>query len=260
MVREMPKKYWRNLPETVLARDLIARASARLSGMDREPDAPPRFAAKAAPRTMAESFGADAWETVRSKAGGCMLCPLYKPATQTVFGEGPRDARLVLVGEQPGDREDIAGHPFVGPAGQLLDGALKDAGIDRSKAYVTNAVKHFKFSLRGKRRIHQRPTHAEVKSCQPWLARELSLLEPELVVALGATAALALSGRAMTIQAMRGRELQWSDGRRGLLTVHPAFLLRLPDETTRRAEYTKFVADLKLAGRLVLQEKQSAQG
>jgi DNA polymerase len=155
------------------------------------------------------------------------------------------------VGEQPGDSEDIAGHVFVGPAGQLLDRALKEASIDRSRTYVTNAVKHFKFSLRGKRRIHQRPTHAEVKSCHPWLARELSLLEPELVVALGATAALALSGRAMTIQEMRGRELQWSDGRRGLLTVHPSFLLRLPDETARRAEYSKFVSDLKLAAPFV---------
>jgi DNA polymerase len=260
MVREMPRKYWRNLPETALARELITKASARVSDMDREPDAPPRFAAKAAPRTQVESFRADAWETLRSKAGGCTLCPLYKPATQTVFGEGPRDARLVLVGEQPGDSEDIAGHVFVGPAGQLLDRALKEAGIERSQAYITNAVKHFKFALRGKRRIHQRPTHAEVKACHPWLARELSLLEPELVVALGATAALALSGRAVTIQEMRGRELQWGDGRRGLLTVHPAFLLRLPDETTRRAEYTKFVADLKLAGRLVLQKKQSAHG
>jgi DNA polymerase len=251
MTREMPKKYWRNLPETALARDLIANASARVSRMDREPDPPPRFAAKAAPRTQAESFGADAWETLRSKAGGCTLCPLYKHATQTVFGEGPRDARLVLVGEQPGDSEDIAGHPFVGPAGQVLDRALKEAGIDRAKAYVTNAVKHFKFALRGKRRLHQRPTHAEVKLCRPWLERELSLLEPDIVVALGATAGLALSGRALPIQETRGRELRWNNGRRGLLTVHPSYLLRLQDETAKRAEYAKFVSDLKAAAHLI---------
>ncbi|HEY3637285.1 MAG TPA: UdgX family uracil-DNA binding protein [Rhizomicrobium sp.] len=250
MTREMPRKYWHNMPETALIQDLVAETSSRLNRMDREPDHPPRFAAKAAPRPKHKHTGGDEWDALRSEAAHCTACPLYKHATQTVFGEGPRDARIVLVGEQPGDSEDIAGHPFVGPAGQLLDRALNDAGIERSKTYVTNAVKHFKFSPRGKRRIHQRPTHAEVKICHQWLAREFALLEPSIVVALGATAALSLSGRAVTIGEMRGKELRWNDGSRGLLTVHPSYLLRLPDEAAKREEYGKFVADLRTAARL----------
>jgi probable DNA metabolism protein len=249
MIREMPKKYWRNMPETALVRDLISDASARLSRMDREPDPPPRFAAKVATASVVETTNMDNWGQLRAEAARCTACPLYQHATQTIFGEGPSDARIVLVGEQPGDSEDIAGHPFVGPAGQLLDRALKEAGIDRTKTYVTNAVKHFKFSLRGKRRIHQRPAHSEVKICHQWLARELTLLDPAVVVALGATAAQALSGRAVTIRESRGKELRWTNGQRGLITVHPSYLLRLQDDASRREEFASFVSDLTTAAK-----------
>jgi len=188
---------------------------------------------------------------LRHDAKHCTACPLYKHATQTVFGEGPANARFVLVGEQPGDQEDIAGKPFVGPAGQLLDRALDDAGIDRKSVYVTNAVKHFKFEPRGKRRIHSKPNAGEVKICSTnWLARELDAIEPEFVVALGATAAQALSGKGVAIAKLRGREMAWADGRRGLATVHPSYLLRIPDRTAKEAEYEKFVADLSLAAKL----------
>lgn len=188
---------------------------------------------------------------LRDEAEHCTACPLYKQATQTVFGEGPAKARFVLVGEQPGDREDIAGKPFVGPAGQLLNRALEDAGIDRETVYITNAVKHFKFELRGKRRIHSKPSASEVKVCAAnWLARELATIEPEFVVALGGTAAQALSGKGVTITKLRGREIEWADGRRGLATVHPSYLLRIPDQASKDAEYKKFVADLMLAAKL----------
>jgi DNA polymerase len=188
---------------------------------------------------------------LRAEAEHCTACPLYKHATQTVFGEGPAKARFVLVGEQPGDQEDIAGKPFVGPAGQLLDRALEDAGIDRKTVYVTNAVKHFKFAPRGKRRIHSKPNASEVKICShTWLARELDTIKPEFVVALGGTAAQALSGKGVAITKLRGHELAWADGRRGLATVHPSYLLRIPDHASKDAEYKKFVEDLKLAATL----------
>jgi uracil-DNA glycosylase len=188
---------------------------------------------------------------LREEAAHCTACPLYKHATQAVFGEGPARAKFVLVGEQPGDEEDLAGKPSVGPAGQILDRALEDAGIDRKAVYVTNAVKHFKFAPRGKRRIHSRPNASEIKVCsQTWLARELAAIEPEFVVALGATAAQALSGKGVTITKLRGGEAQWADGRRGLATVHPSYLLRIPDRASKDAEYKKFVADLKLAAKL----------
>jgi len=188
---------------------------------------------------------------LRDEAAHCTACPLYENATQTVFGEGPAKARLVLVGEQPGDREDLAGKPFVGPAGKLLDGALGDAGIDREAVYVTNAVKHFKFLPRGKRRIHSKPNAGEIKVCSgKWLSRELAVIAPGLVVALGATAAQALSGRGVTLSKLRGREVVWADGRRGLATVHPSYLLRIPDRAAKAAEYETFVADLKQAAKL----------
>jgi DNA polymerase len=187
---------------------------------------------------------------LKRDAAHCTRCPLYRHATQTVFGEGPARARFVLVGEQPGDMEDIAGKPFVGPAGQILDRALADAGIDRKTVYVTNAVKHFKFAPRGKRRIHSKPNASEIKACHPWLAGELAAIAPEFVVALGATAAQSLSGKAVAITKLRGREIAWSDGRRGLATVHPSYLLRIPDAAAKAREYRKFVADLKLAAKL----------
>jgi DNA polymerase len=189
---------------------------------------------------------------LKKEAAHCTACPLYKNATQTVFGEGPARAKLVLVGEQPGDAEDIAGKPFVGPAGQMLDRALDEAEIEREKIYITNAVKHFKFEPRGKRRIHSKPNSAEVKICTShWLAKELEIIAPDVTVALGATAAQALMGKAIPIGKNRGRALEWVGGHRGLITVHPSYLLRIPDEASKKKEYKAFVADLKLAARLL---------
>jgi uracil-DNA glycosylase len=183
---------------------------------------------------------------VRQAAHDCKACPLWADATQTVFGEGPPHARIMLVGEQPGDQEDRQGHPFVGPAGQLLDRALSDAGIDRDKVYVTNAVKHFKWEPRGKRRLHKKPGDAEITACHQWLERELELVTPQLVVAMGATAARALLGRTTPIEANRGRVMPYHAGMRILITVHPSYLLRVPDDV-REASYARFVQDLRLA-------------
>jgi DNA polymerase len=182
----------------------------------------------------------------RRAAEECTACPLWKPATQTVFGEGPAGARMMLVGEQPGDQEDLGGRPFIGPAGRLLDRALAAAGIARDGVWVTNAVKHFKFVLRGKRRLHKKPIEAEIAACHHWLERELELVRPRLVVALGATAARALTGRALPILANRGRLLELSPRTALVVTVHPSFLLRVPDED-RDAELARFIADLKFA-------------
>jgi len=180
---------------------------------------------------------------LRREAATCTRCPLYQNATQTVFGEGPDDARLVVVGEQPGDREDRAGAPFVGPAGALFDRALADAGIPRDTVYVTNAVKHFKHQPRGKRRIHQKPNAGEVRACKWWLDRELATIRPALVVALGSTAAQSLAGRAVSVMKERGpADFQ---GRAGFITVHPSLLLRLPDADRKAEEYRRFVADLR---------------
>jgi DNA polymerase len=187
----------------------------------------------------------DDLERTRREAAGCRACPLWKPATQTVFGEGPPRARYLLVGEQPGDQEDLAGRPFVGPAGRLLDRALDEAGLDRSAAWVTNAVKHFKFVLRGKRRLHKKPVEAEIAACHQWLERELALVQPALVIALGATAARAVIGRAVPILANRGKVME-TVAPAVMVTVHPSFLLRVPDED-RDADYARFVADLRVA-------------
>jgi uracil-DNA glycosylase family protein len=184
--------------------------------------------------------------TLRRAAHDCKACDLWVAATQTVFGEGPAAAPLMLVGEQPGDQEDRQGHPFVGPAGQLLDRALAEAGIDRAQVYVTNAVKHFKYEPRGKRRLHKKPADAEVAACHQWLERELELVAPALVVAMGATAARALLGRATPIEANRGRLLPYTAGMQILVTVHPSFLLRVPSEDRAQA-YARFVEDLRLA-------------
>ena len=192
----------------------------------------------------------DSLAEVREQAAHCRDCPLWKNATQTVFGAGPASARVVLVGEQPGDQEDLAGKPFVGPAGRLLDRALLDAAIDRKATYVTNAVKHFKFEPRGKRRIHKKPSELEIGACHQWLERELALVRPALVVALGATAARAVFGRTTAIGKNRGRILAGDQAKHPvdadlLVTVHPSFLLRVPDEDRDEA-YASFVADLKL--------------
>lgn len=184
---------------------------------------------------------------LKEEAAGCTRCPLHKPASRTVFSDGPVAARLMLVGEQPGDQEDLAGRPFVGPAGQLLDRALAKAGIDRARAYVTNAVKHFKFEPRGPRRIHQKPEAHEIAACRWWLSQERALVRPAVTVALGATAAQALLGRIVTIGRARGAPVTLEDGGECWVTVHPSFLLRINDRDRAEAEFTRFVDDLKRA-------------
>src|SRR5438067_328941 len=184
---------------------------------------------------------------VREASRECTACHLYRCATQTVFGEGPKDAPIMLVGEQPGDYEDVAGKPFVGPAGKIMDRALEEAGIDRSKVYVTNAVKHFKWEPRGKRRIHQKPNSREIAACRPWLEAELRIVKPKLVVAMGATAAQTIFGPAFRVTRERGKVLSSKLAPRVLATVHPSSLLRQPDEASREREYKRFVSDLRAA-------------
>jgi uracil-DNA glycosylase len=186
---------------------------------------------------------------VREAAVHCTSCHLYKRGTQTVFGEGPKRATMMLVGEQPGDYEDVAGKPFVGPAGKIMDRALEDAGIDRSQVYVTNAVKHFKWEPRGKRRIHQKPNSREIAACRPWLEAELRIVRPNLVVAMGATAAQAIFGPGFRVTRERGKVLSSKLAPKVLATVHPSSLLRQPDEESREREYKHFVADLRAAAR-----------
>jgi DNA polymerase len=183
---------------------------------------------------------------------------LYRNATQTVFGEGPVGATIMLVGEQPGDQEDLQGRPFVGPAGKMLDRALADAGIDRATIYVTNAVKHFKFEPRGKKRLHKKPSVGEIEACRWWLEQEIELVRPAITVALGATAARALIGRTVTLARWRGRIAELRPGLAGLVTIHPSFLLRVPDADARAREYKSFVADLRLIVRQVPAARASA--
>jgi len=187
--------------------------------------------------------------SLRRAAAGCRACDLWKRGTQTVFGEGSRSAKLVLVGEQPGDREDLEGRQFVGPAGALLDAALEEAGIDRADAYVTNAVKHFKWEPRGKRRIHQKPNAVEIAACRPWLDAELAVLRPKVLVCLGATAAQALLGKAFRVTKHRGVPIASAIAPRVLATVHPSSILRAPDADSRRRERALFVRDLRAAAR-----------
>jgi DNA polymerase len=193
---------------------------------------------------MAESTRA-AWDGLRADAVGCMRCDLYRDATRLVFGEGPVDAALMFVGEQPGDQEDLVGRPFVGPAGRVFDRAVAAAGIDRAGIYVTNAVKHFKFERRGKRRIHQKPDAGEITACRWWIDQEALLVKPKVTVALGATAARSLFGKAMAIGTERGRPHTLPDGGEAWITVHPSFLLRMPDRIAADDEFERFVEDLK---------------
>jgi uracil-DNA glycosylase len=186
---------------------------------------------------------------LRMAVQDCRGCPLYLGATQAVFGEGPADARIMLVGEQPGDREDLEGHPFVGPAGKLLDRALQAAGLERGKVYITNAVKHFHFEMRGKFRLHKRPPAMAVKACRPWLDAELEVLEPEVVVLLGATAAQAILGATFRVTKDRGKIIQHDIAPAVIATLHPSGILRAPDEAAREASFQLMVTDLKLAAK-----------
>ena len=190
-------------------------------------------------------------EVLREEALGCRACPLWKGPIQTVFGEGPAPAALMFVGEQPGDREDIQGRPFVGPAGQLFDRALSAAGLNRREAYVTNAVKPFKFEQRGKRRLHKKPNGPEIEACFPWLKREVRLVEPQLIVALGGTGLRALMGRTLPVLANRGQTLTSVFDIPTFVTVHPSALLRIPEPEDRRHAFEEFVDDLKKIGRLL---------
>jgi uracil-DNA glycosylase family protein len=187
---------------------------------------------------------------LREAAAGCTACPLHETGTQTVFGEGTSSAEVVFVGEQPGDQEDLQGRPFVGPAGKLLDKALEDAGIDRSKVYVTNVVKHFKWQARGKRRIHQKPNWSEIAACRPWLEAELDVIEPRVLVCLGATAAHALLGRDFRVSRQRGELVESNLAENVIATVHPSSILRADDETRER-EYQELVKDLKTVAELI---------
>jgi uracil-DNA glycosylase len=231
MIKEMPRRYWKNMPETALIPRLIADAQARESAMIQQPS------------TSGNSE--TAWLALRDEAAGCTRCPLWQPATQTVFGEGPVQATLMFVGEQPGDQEDTSGRPFVGPAGQLFDKALGEAGIDRRYCYVTNAVKHFKFEQHGKRRLHARPQAGEIEACRWWLDQEQAIISPKVTVALGATAARSLFGEAMAIGKSRGKALALPGGAEAWITVHPSYLLRIPDRQLAEVEYGRFVADLR---------------
>jgi len=241
MRAEMPKKYWRNMPETAAIPSLIQTASLRVERMiEQEATMPAKRSPEHALEAMwdQEPKTLDELNAIIARAG-----PLVPGATQAVFGEGPKHADIVFVGEQPGDQEDLQGRPFVGPAGKLLGKAMKEAGIDREKAYLTNAVKHFKFEQRGHRRIHSKPTAGEVKHYRPWLMKELELVRPKLVVALGATALLALTGKATPVSRSRGRAK--FGPYEGYITVHPSYLLRLPDEATKREAYEAFLNDLR---------------
>ena len=255
MQAEMPKKYWHNLPEARLIDPLIRGAEAASRRMletaptlpslrhERQtersemakPAAEPAFTLGNQPRTLDEA---------RGEAMHCKACPLWEPATQTVFGRGPDNAPVIFVGEQPGDQEDIAGQPFIGPAGKVFDQALASAGIDRTQAYVTNAVKHFKFVPRGKRRIHQKPSTGEVKACRFWLELERDIVKPKLVVALGATAAASVLGKAVTIRDTRSKLIDLDENTKLLVTVHPAYILRLPDPESQARETELFAADM----------------
>ncbi len=232
MTAEMPVRHWSTLPEAKLINNLLQQADSRVLAMIKKQP------------TSAKPF-VPATGSLAEAAHHCQGCELYRPATQTVFGEGPLDAKIVLVGEQPGDQEDLAGKPFVGPAGQLLDQALQDAGIDRQAVYVTNAVKHFRFEPRGKVRLHKRPSGGHISACRPWLEAELSRIQPETIVCLGATAAQSLLGRDVRVLRERGKWFDTPWAKRLLVTIHPSALLRLPDPAAYEGEYARFVQDLR---------------
>ena len=254
MRAEMPKKYWHNLPEAQDIAPLIASAEARVERM-RE-----TAVSLANPRSdkwrvrgeteMAVPETATSLDELAAAVRACTRCPLHCHATQAVTGEGPGQARIMLVGEQPGDREDLEGRPFVGPAGQLLDEALSEAGLDRASLYVTNAVKHFKVVARGKRRLHQNPSAGEIDICRWWLDQERALVRPDIIVSLGGSALRGLTGKSASISSMRGKVHALEDGAQLVATVHPSYLLRLPDREKAAAERANFIADLVSAREL----------
>ncbi len=249
MQAEMPKRYWKNLPEAAVIPALLNDAPRRVKRMIADSDGKGGDAGdewRPAPVPDTRDLA-----KVRAASKRCTACPLYKNATQTVFGEGSDKARIVLVGEQPGDREDVEGEPFVGPAGKLLDRALEDAQIDRSTAYVTNAVKHFKWEPRGKRRLHKTPNSRDIAACRPWLMAELKLIQPRVLVCLGGTAVRSVLGPNARVLRDRGQIFTSEFCEQTVVTVHPSSLLRAPDEASREANYALFVKDLKVAARLL---------
>ncbi|GFE77011.1 UdgX family uracil-DNA binding protein [Novosphingobium sp. TCA1] len=241
MLKEMPRKYWKNMPETALVPSLIAGARKRERAMIDQ--------ARGEPHGKTQRSGPDALVLLAEEAQECRRCPLWKPATQTVFGEGPHDAEIMIVGEQPGDNEDLAGRVFVGPAGAVFDRAMAAAGIDRARTYITNAVKHFKFEPRGKRRIHARPGSGEIEACRWWVEQERAIVRPRLVIAMGATAARSLTGRTVTVGRERGGAVVLPDGTPCWITIHPSYLLRLPPEADADAEFARYAADLRRAAK-----------
>jgi probable DNA metabolism protein len=252
MKAEMPEKYWRNLPEAELIAPLIAGASQRMSAMVKAAPTSPSIRHARQQSRQAEPIGGTAgmpydWVQAATAARSCARCELCRDATQTVFGKGPLDAPVMFVGEQPGDQEDLAGEPFVGPAGQVFDKAMAQAGLDRDRAYITNAVKHFKFTVRGKRRIHHSPNAGEVKACRFWLGIEREFVRPSLIVAMGATALMSILSKATTVSSVRDQTITLEDGTPMIATVHPSYLLRLPDEAQREKETARFVVDLSRA-------------
>jgi DNA polymerase len=254
MQKEMPKRYWRNLPEAALIPDLIDQAASRTTAMvHADPTTPNRkLAGRAAGKSgpvlaLGGAPSAASLDEVAALIQGCRRCDLWRDATQGAPGEGPADAPLMVVGEQPGDHEDLAGRPFVGPAGAVLDRAMQEAGLDRSKLYLTNAVKHFKHETRGKRRLHRTPGSGEVQACRWWLDHERRLVRPRVILALGATAAHAVVGLPIPILKARGRAIPLDDQSQAMVTLHPSYLLRLPDEKAKAEGFALMVEDLRAA-------------
>jgi DNA polymerase len=242
-------RHWWQAHRAKLLKDArLGTAVPEAEALDEAPRSPDRPAIEA----VVLPLRADApLQEAMHEASDCRRCHLYEPATQTVFGEGPAHAPVAFVGEQPGDQEDVIGRPFVGPAGQIMDRAMEEAGIDRRSVYITNAVKHFKFEPRGKRRIHKTPETPEIQACRFWLDVELVRLQPKLVVAMGGTAARAILGRQVTITRERGKAIEGPDGQKVFVTVHPSYLLRVPDEDAKAREYRAFVEDLRKVREIV---------
>ncbi|MET3586355.1 DNA polymerase [Pseudorhizobium tarimense] len=255
MTAEMPKKYWKNLPEAELIPGLIANAERSVLEMAARAASEPlpfhhRLQEAAANAPPVDTAPAGTLEAVRQEARHCTRCTLHCMATQTVFGQGPEQARVMVVGEQPGDQEDLAGKPFVGPAGQVFNDVLREVGMDRRSLYVTNAVKHFKYEARGKRRIHQKPNHGEIQQCRWWLKQELDYVKPKLIIAMGATAFFALTDEKQKLADVRSKPLTMEDGQILFVTVHPSYLLRIPDPELKAKELMRFREDLESVHRL----------